>query len=166
MSHSQDLANALSGITKRLDKIDEGLRENANKEDIVNIHARRKTMTNHINKNTDNIEWLMNRRKDDEKDVQQVVRQTVDKYVDSQLAKQVEEKVARAERGENCQEAAANIERIRKHEDAEYYKARRSMRMWPIPDGDECAEKAARDFMWNVLEVPRITISRIRIEFV
>ena len=32
--------------------------------------------------------------------------------------------------------------------------------------GDETAEKEARDFMVNVLEVPRITVARIRIDFV
>ena len=40
------------------------------------------------------------------------------------------------------------------------------MRMWPVPNGDENAEKAARDFMVNVPEVPRIMVARIRIDFV
>ena len=52
-----------------------------------------------------------------------------------------------------------------KIEEAEYNAARRSMRMWPVPEGDENAEKAARDFMTNVLDVPRITVAKIRIEF-
>ena len=42
----------------------------------------------------------------------------------------------------------------------------RSMRMWPVPEGDETAEKAARDFITNILEVPRITVARLRIDFV
>ena len=55
---------------------------------------------------------------------------------------------------------------IGKLEEAEYNDARRSMRLWPIPDGDETVEKATRDFFSNVLEIPRITVARICIDFV
>ena len=60
----------------------------------------------------------------------------------------------------------ADLEGTRKLEEIKYNEARRSMRMWPVPEGNETAEKAARDFMCNVLEIPRITVARIRIDFV
>ena len=37
--------------------------------------------------------------------------------------------------------------------------------MWPIPDGDDTVEKSVRDFMCNILDIPRITVARIRIKF-
>ena len=55
MSTEASLAAALQGINKRLDKIDEGLKENASKNDWENM---RKEITGQMQKNTVRIQQL------------------------------------------------------------------------------------------------------------
>ena len=156
MATNQDLAAALSGITNRLDKIDEGLRSNASKEDVTQVQNALSGLRAQVSSNKENIEWLM-RNKDEDSRRQ---RESLIKDVRGEVEKKLNEFSA------SPWQCGSEVREVLKLEEVEYNHARRSMRMWPVPEGDETAEKAARDFMTNVLEVPRITVSRIRIEFV
>ena len=155
---SHELASALTGITARLDKIDQGLKENASKQDVTRVQATLANITNQMNTNTNNIEWLMDRRQEDARKMSTELKEAVNHCVQQQLGE------ANLQPGSTKRSVC--VEEIKRLEEVDYNKARRSMRMWPVLDGDESAEKAARDFLTNVLEVPRITVSRIRIDFV
>ena len=66
MTSSQDLATALTGITARLDKIDQGLQGNASKQDVTNVQNTLTGIRDQVERNTDDIQWLMQQRKEDE----------------------------------------------------------------------------------------------------
>ena len=59
MSAGQDLVNALTGIIARLDKIDQGLKENASKLDVNKMQTTLANIMNQMNSNSGKIEWLM-----------------------------------------------------------------------------------------------------------
>ena len=155
MTTNQDLAAALTRINSRLDKIDEGLRGNATKHDVTLVQNALAGIRGQVTSNKENIEWLIKCREEDSKKQQECIVKGVQEEMDR-----------RAETGSVLWTGDSNVRDQQRHEDSEYDNARRSMRMWPVPEGDETAEKAARDFMTNVLDIPRIAVSRIRIEFV
>ena len=151
MSTSQDLAAALTGITSRLDKIDQGLKENATKEDVTRVQETLTRLDDQVAKNKEDVAWLIRTKQDDTKHLEQKIGECV-----------------RDEIGKLRMEGSCNqrVEDIKKLEEADYNDARQSMRMWPIPDGDETVKKATRDFMCNILDIPRLSVARIRINFV
>ena len=73
MASNQDLASALTGITSRLDKIDEGLKANATKQDVIQVRTALTNLTSQLNKNTEDIGWLMSRRQEDAEKVRQTI---------------------------------------------------------------------------------------------
>lgn len=158
MSTEASLAAALQSINKRLDKIDEGLKENASKNDWENM---RKEITGQMQKNTARIQRLEDGRDQERDEIRHVVRQAVEEIIDQTIDAKISDQITR-----NTYDDLNGAETVRKRENVEYYEARRSLRMWPVPDGDETAEKAARDYMLNVLQVPRMTIARMAIDFV
>ena len=163
MSSGGDLATVLAGITARLDKIDNGLKVNATKDDVTRVQASLNRINTQMNDNTDKIEWLIEKRQEDTQSVQDTIKEAVREYVKDNLDKQVNDKINDLK---NSPLIRGDPSQAREKEQSDFNDSRRSMRMWPILKGDESAEKAARDFMVNILEVPRITVARIRIDFV
>ena len=150
MANCQDLAAALTGITARLDKIDKGLKVNATKEDVTKVQTTLTQLHQQMNNNKENIEWIMQARRDDAKKVEH----RIEECVREEIGKLSTERP----RGNRMDE-------ILKVEEMEYNEARRSTRMWPIPDGDESVEKSVRDFMCSALQMPRLEVARIQLEF-
>ena len=87
MSGAQDLARALTGITARLDKIDQGLKDNATKQDMTKVQDTLTNITNQMNNNTSNIEWLMERRKEDYINTDSQIKEAVGDCVRKQIEK-------------------------------------------------------------------------------
>lgn len=120
----------------------------------------RKEIAGQMSSNIARIERLEERQKIDKEEIRHV-KEAVGDLVEKAVGERITEQSNR-----NVITDGHELNTILKREEADFYDVRRSIRLWPVPDGDETAEKAARDFMMNTLSIPMIEIARIAIEFV
>ena len=65
MASNQDLTAALVAITSKLDKIDNGLKDNTTRDDVTKVQTSFTKINAQLITNTNNIAWLMRSREED-----------------------------------------------------------------------------------------------------
>ena len=65
MASNQDLTTALVAITSKLDKIDNGLKDNTTRDDVTKVQTSLTKINAQLITNTNNIAWLMRSREED-----------------------------------------------------------------------------------------------------